>query len=215
MAVLSLRNVSKRFGRIQVIRDATFEIEAGQTVGLVGPNGSGKSVLLKLLCGFALPTSGQIWIDPAYLDKNRSFPDRFGVAINGPAYLPHRTGRQNLTDLAAIRRRTTTNDIDEVLLQVGLDPSLNQKVRHYSLGMKQKLSLAQALIEQPEVLILDEPFNALDSESVTSVHSLLAAKKAAGTTIVFTSHHRPDIDQLSDEILEFQSGVVMTSSANG
>lgn len=212
MSVLSLHHVSKRFGRTEVIRDATFDIEAGHTVGLVGPNGSGKSVLLKLMCGFAIPSTGEISIDPAYLDKNRSFPDRFGVAINGPAYLPHRTGRQNLLDLAAIRGRATANDIDETLLQVGLDPSLKQKMQHYSLGMKQKLSLAQALIEKPEVLILDEPFNALDSESAKSVHLLLAARKAAGTTIVFTSHHRPDIDELSDTLLEFRDGVVTVTT---
>jgi ABC-2 type transport system ATP-binding protein len=213
MTVLSLRKVSKRFGRTQVIRDATFDIERGKAFGLVGPNGSGKSVLLKLMCGFALPTSGDLWIDPAFLDRSRSFPDRFGVAINGPAYLPNRTGRQNLLDLAAIRRRATANEIDETLQQVGLDPALKQKVRHYSLGMRQKLSLAQALIEAPEVLILDEPFNALDAESAQSVRRLLAEKKRAGTTIVFTSHHRPDIEELSDTILEFENGVIATREA--
>jgi ABC-2 type transport system ATP-binding protein len=118
-----------------------------------------------------------------------------------------------LLDLAAIRRRATTTEIDETLRQVGLDPALKQKVRHYSLGMKQKLSLAQALIEKPEVLILDEPFNALDADSSKSVRLLLADKKRAGTTIVFTSHHRPDIEELSDTILEFENGVIATRDA--
>lgn len=208
MPVISLRAVVKRFGRLEIVRDATFDIHAGQTYGLVGSNGSGKSVLLKLICGFSVPSSGTVTVDARYLSANRSFPDRFGVTINGPAYLPHLTGRRNLLDLAAIRHQIKPAMIDETLHRVGLDPALPQKVRNYSLGMKQKLSLAQALMEQPEVLILDEPFNALDSDSAVSLTQLLREEHQKGTTILFTSHHRADIDELSDQILRFDNGVV-------
>ncbi|ALE04759.1 multidrug ABC transporter ATP-binding protein (plasmid) [Arthrobacter sp. ERGS1:01] len=212
MSIISLRKVTKHFGKNSVIRDASFDIEAGRTYGLVGPNGSGKSVLLKLMCGFAIPSSGDIWVDPKYLSSNRSFPEHFGVAINGPAYLPHLTGRKNLLELAAITRRAGAAEVDSALGRVGLDLDVKQKVRDYSLGMKQKLSLAQALMEEPSVLILDEPFNALDASSATRLGSILREEQAKGTTIVYTSHHRADIDEHSDQLLEFDGGIVKTLS---
>lgn len=208
MPVISLYQVSKRYRRSTVIRDATFDIHPGQVYGLVGPNGSGKSVLLKMLCGLSVPTSGRLTIDARYLDPRRTFPDRFGVTINGPAYLAHATARDNLRDLAAIRRTATIEDIDRTLDRVGLDPTLRQKVRDYSLGMKQKLSLAQALLENPAVLVLDEPFNALDADSATRTRTLLLEEKQRGTTLIFTSHHGPDIDGLADHVLHINDGIV-------
>jgi ABC-2 type transport system ATP-binding protein len=204
-AVVSVRSVTKRYKALTVLDNVSFDVEKGRTYGLVGPNGAGKSVLLKLLCRFSIPDTGEIWIDPRYLSKNRSFPDRFGVTINGPAYLPGSTGRRNLLDLAAIQKRIGPEIVDATLLKLGLRPELPQKVRDYSLGMKQKLSLAQALMEAPEVLILDEPFNALDSDSVMNVKRILREEHDKGTTIIFTSHMRQDVDDLSTDVLEIDN----------
>ncbi len=205
MTIVSVRGVTKRYKGHVIFDDISFDIEQGRTYGLVGPNGSGKSVLLKLLCGFAVPDAGEIWVDPRYLSKNRSFPDRFGVTINGPAYIAGATARRNLLELAAIRNRIGTEEVDAALLQVGLRPELKQKVRNYSLGMKQKLSLAQALMENPEVLLLDEPFNALDADSVITLKRILRDEQAKGTTIVFTSHNPADIHEFSTEILQIEN----------
>ena len=212
MTIVSVRGVTKRYKGNVVFDDISFDIEQGKTYGLVGPNGSGKSVLLKLLCGFAVPDAGEIWIDPRYMSKNRSFPDRFGVTINGPAYIAGATARRNLLELATIRNRIGAKEVDASLLQVGLRPELKQKVRNYSLGMKQKLSLAQALMESPEVLFLDEPFNALDADSVITLKRILRDEQDKGTTIVFTSHNREDIEEFSTEILEIENSTVRAHS---
>lgn len=207
-AVIQVDGVAKRYRNVELFQDVTFAIEPGRTYGLVGPNGSGKSVLLKLLAGLAQPDHGSITIDPHYLSRDRSYPDRFGVTLNAPAYLGNLTGRRNLLQLAAIRNRITPEQVDATLSAVGLDPALKQRVRNYSLGMKQKLALAQALMEQPKVLLLDEPFNALDKTSNANVRSLLEQQQTAGTTIVFTSHDHRDIDALSHHILEIDNHTV-------
>ncbi|WP_375400550.1 ATP-binding cassette domain-containing protein [uncultured Amnibacterium sp.] len=206
--VIRVADVTKRYRAAELFHDVTFDIEPGRTYGLVGPNGSGKTVLLKLLAGLTLPDRGSIAIDPSHLGRDRSYPDRFGITINGPAYLGHLTGRQNLLQLAAIRRRIAADRIDTTMAAVGLSPDLKQRVRHYSLGMKQKLSLAQALMEHPSVLLLDEPFNALDRTSISTVHGLLQEQQSLGTTIVFTSHDSRHIRDLSDVVLEIDARTV-------
>ena len=208
MTVITLTEVDKRFGRKEILRDVSLGIEEGRTYGLVGPNGAGKSVLLLLMCGLLRPSSGTATIDPRYLSRGRDYPDRFGVSINGPGYLAGRSARQNLADLAAIRKQVGEDRIDEVLEQVGLSSSSPLKARNFSLGMLQKLSLAQALLEHPAVLLLDEPFNALDAESVERLREILVAEKAKGTTIVFTSNRDSDIEMLSYEVLRVEGGRV-------
>jgi ABC-2 type transport system ATP-binding protein len=211
--VIQVDRVAKRYRNVELFHDVTFTIEPGRTYGLVGPNGSGKSVLLKLLAGLALPDHGTVTIDPHYLSGDRSYPDRFGVTLNAPAYLGNLTGRRNLLQLAAIRNRITTEQVDATLEAVGLDPALKQKVRNYSLGMKQKLALAQALMERPQVLLLDEPFNALDKTSTANVRALLEQQQRLGTTIVFTSHDHRDIDALSHHILEIDDHTIRAEPA--
>lgn len=207
-AVIEVTDVAKRYRNVELFHDVTFTIQPGHTYGLVGPNGSGKTVLLKLLAGLALPDHGTVRIDPAYLSRDRSYPDRFGVTLNAPAYLGNLTGRRNLLQLAAIRNRITAEQVDHTLTAVGLDPALKQKVRNYSLGMKQKLALAQALMEKPAVLLLDEPFNALDKASTAAARTLLEAQQQLGTTIVFTSHDHRDIDTLSTDVLELDDNTI-------
>jgi len=202
--VIDVREVTLRLGGFRLYADASMRIDRGQTYALTGHNGSGKSVLLKLICGFMTPDSGEVWVDPAYLSPRRTFPDRFGITIDGPAYLPGRTGIENLLDLARIRRRVGKAEILATMERVGLDPEIRQKVRTYSMGMKQKLSLAQALMEAPDVLLLDEPFNALDVESAARVKDVLREEQVRGTTILFTSHSRDDVTDLTDRVYRVQ-----------
>lgn len=202
MAVIEVREMSFSFAGRPIFRAASAEFERGHTYGLVGPNGSGKSVLLKLICGFLVPDTGEVFVAPEFLSRGRTFPEHFGIAIDGPAYLPHVTGLANLQELANIRKTISTREIRAAMQRLDLDPDSKQKVRNYSLGMKQKLSLTQALMENPEVLLLDEPFNALDATSVAVVKSILRELREAGKTMIFTSHNPVDIADLSDDIIE-------------
>jgi ABC-2 type transport system ATP-binding protein len=212
MPIITLTDVTKGFRGATLFEGVDLALERGRTYGLVGPNGCGKSVLFKLICGFLRPDAGVIDIDPALLSPGRTFPDRFGAIIDGPAYLAHRTGLENLTELAAIRKRITADEVRDAMRGMGLDPDSRTRVRSHSLGMKQKLSLAQALMERPEVLLLDEPFNALDVESVERLTAELLRQKDIGTTILFTSHEREHIDALSDEVLEISGGRIRPAS---
>lgn len=214
MTVITLTNVSKRYGDNQLFDNLNVGIERGRFYGLVGPNGSGKSVLFKIMCGFVRPDGGSATISAEFLSKRRVFPDEFGVMIDGPAYLPFETGFENLHRLARIRKRITEDDVRTVMREVGLDPAAPQKARRYSLGMKQKLSLAQALMEDPEVLILDEPFNALDAEAVVDVKKILRRRHEAGATIIFTSHNRDDIDELAEDILVLRDRKIEVEAAS-
>ncbi|MBF4618553.1 ABC transporter ATP-binding protein [Clavibacter sp. VKM Ac-2873] len=212
MPIITLTGVTKVFRGNTLFQGVDLALERGRTYGLVGPNGCGKSVLFKLICGFMRPDSGVIDIDPDLLSPGRTFPDRFGAIIDGPAYLAHRTGLQNLTELAAIRKRITVDEVRDAMRAMGLDPDSRTRVRSYSLGMKQKLSLVQALMERPEVLLLDEPFNALDAESVERLTAELRRQQGLGTTILFTSHEREHIDALSHEVLEITGGRIRNTT---
>lgn len=205
--VVSVHDVSKAYGSNRLFDGVSFTIERGRRYGLVGVNGSGKSVLLKMLCGFERPDAGEIRIDPDFLSPRRTFPERFGVAINGPAYLPGITAEANLLRLARIRKTVGIDRVRDVIRAVGLAPS-TKRVGSYSMGMKQKLSLAQALLEYPDVLILDEPFNSLDASSVERITLLLQDLAAAGTTLVFSSHHADVVAELCDDILTIADGTI-------
>ena len=209
MVVVEVSGVSKSFRGHEVLSGVDLAIDSGRSYGLVGPNGAGKSLLLQMMCGLVRPDSGSVKIDPKFLSGDRAFPDRFGIAINGPAYLPGLSAMGNLLRLAAIRRRANKVELSETLTSLGLDPLSKQKVRNFSLGMRQKLSLAQAFIESPEVLLLDEPFNALDAESVANVSGLLKDKLAGGITIVMTSHHSNEIEAVCDNTLRIANGSVI------
>lgn len=209
--VVSVRNVHKSYGSNPLFSGINFDIVRGRSYGLVGVNGSGKSVLMKMMCGFERPDSGDVIINPEFLSRGRTFPERFGVAINGPAYLPALTAEANLLRLARIRKVVGIDRVREVIRDVGLAPSA-KRVGSYSMGMKQKLSLAQALLEHPTVLILDEPFNSLDAESVSRIKTLLRHQSEDGTTLVFSSHSAVDVNDLCDEILTITAGLIEKST---
>lgn len=205
MSVIQLENVTKSFKGNTLFENVSATFEPGKIYGIVGHNGSGKSVLFKLICGFTVPDSGHVSIDPRFLSKNRTFPEGFGVIIDRPGYLPNKSGLDNLRDLAKIRGIIGDTEIKAAMESVGLPPGTKQAVRNYSLGMKQKLALAQAIMEEPQVLMLDEPFNALDVDSVTLIRNLLLSYCAEGRTIIFTSHNREDMDLLADNVFRIRA----------
>lgn len=205
MTLIELTNVSKSYKGIPLFENLHFSIESGKIYGLVGPNGSGKSVLFKMMCGFVFPDQGNVRVRGEELQRKNRFPKGFGIIIDRPGYLANKTGLENLTYLAMIQNQITDQQIKEAMLAVGLNPEAPQKVKNYSLGMKQKLALAQAIMEDQEVLLLDEPFNALDIDSVEKIRNLLLMLKEQGKTIVLTSHNQEDIDILSDNIFRVRN----------
>lgn len=208
MNVITAQNVSKRFRRRPVLQGVDLAIEQGLVYGLVGPNGSGKSVLLRLLSGLIPPDEGTVTIDPAFLSEDGAFPEKFGLIIDRPGFIPTRTGLKNLTFLASLRDVIGESRIREVLAEVGLDPDNPEKVSRYSLGMRQRLALAQAIMEEQTVLILDEPFNAMDTSGVGIVRSVITSAREAGKTVVFTTHDQREIEALSDVQLTIEGGTV-------
>lgn len=198
--MISLKNVSKSYKGLTLFQNVNLEIEKGSICGIVGPNGSGKSVLFKMICGFVFPDEGSIVVDGVEIGKSKRFPDNIGIIIDRPGYIANKTGFQNLKELAMIRGKISDEKIAETMKKVGLQPQAKQKVKHYSLGMKQKLAIAQAIMEDQQILILDEPFNALDAESVNTIRHLLLSFKNEGRTILLTSHNQEDIDILCDRV---------------
>lgn len=205
LALIELTNVSKSYKGIPLFENLHFSIESGKIYGLVGPNGSGKSVLFKMMCGFVFPDQGKVRVRSEELQRKNRFPKGFGIIIDRPGYLANKTGFENLNYLAMIQNQITDQQIKEAMLAVGLNPEAPQKVKDYSLGMKQKLALAQAIMEDQDVLLLDEPFNALDIDSVENIRDLLLLLKEKGKTIVLTSHNQEDIDILSDHVFRVRN----------
>ena len=181
----------------------------GTIVGLVGRNGSGKTMLLKSICGIVPPTSGQILVRGKEIGKDIDVPDNIGVIIETPGFLLNYTGFQNLKYLSMIRNKITKNQILEALKIVGLDQQRNKKAGKYSLGMQQRLGIAQAIMEHPDILLLDEPMNGLDNQGVEEIRTLLLKLKEEGTTILLASHSREDISILCDEVFELDHGSIL------
>ena len=205
MSIISLKNVSKSYKGLTLFENIDLNVEKGRIYGIVGPNGSGKSVLFKMICGFVFPDEGTIIVNGVEIGKSKRFPENIGIIIDRPGYIPNKTGFQNLKELAMIRGKISDEKIFETMEIVGLQPTAKQKVKHYSLGMKQKLAIAQAIMEDQQILILDEPFNALDAESVNKIRRLLLAFKNEGRTILLTSHNQEDIDILCDYVFRINN----------
>ena len=204
--IIELNQVSKYFSRRPVLKDVSLSVEAGTTVGIVGSNGSGKSVLFRLVCGFLAPDSGTIKVQEELLGSKRDFPDNVGVLINSPGFISLNTGLQNLEYLAGIRGVIGKRQIRAAMQKVGLDPEDKTKVEHYSLGMKQKLGLAQAIMEGQDILVLDEPFNALDYKTHNDIKEIIRILQAEGKTIMLTSHDYEDLESLCHQIYVLEGG---------
>ena len=205
-AMIRVTNLKKSFGDEEVLKGITCEFERGKTHAVVGNNGSGKSVFFKCICGFIEPTEGEIVVDGKVIGKEVDFPDSLGLIIERPGFLPGLSGFKNLKLLADIRGNISDEQIKETIFRVGLDPVSKKGVGKYSMGMKQRLGIAQAIMENPEVLILDEPFNGLDKEGVREIRELIMELKESGKTIFLTSHNNEDIKVLADVVWEMDGG---------
>lgn len=197
---IEVNHVYKSFGKEQVLMDVNFSIPPGSIYGVVGNNGSGKTVLMKCICGFMKCDRGKIVVNGKQVGKEVDFPDRLGVIIETPGFIPNLTGYKNLKILAALKGRIGKSEIRETLLRVGLDPDMKKPVSKYSLGMRQRLGIAQAIMEDPKVLVLDEPFNGLDQHGVVEIRALLKDLKADGKSILLASHNAQDIKELCDHV---------------
>lgn len=201
-------NVTKKIGRNIVVDNASFTIKSNSITGLKGINGSGKTMIMRLISGLIYPTSGKVFIGNKKLGEDISFPDSIGIMLENPAFLNGYNGYDNLRILADIKSIINEDDICEVMKLVGLEESGLKKYRKFSLGMKQRLGIAAAIMEKPEILILDEPTNSLDEDGVEMVKKILRQEKERGATIVLSCHDTQILEDLSDEIIEIQTGKI-------
>ena len=190
---ISVRNVCKDFGQVRVLKSVSRDFEAGKIHGIVGNNGSGKTVLMKCICGFLLPTEGMVLVNGKRVGKDVDFPSDLGIIIETPGFLPNITGVKNLEILASLNKKIGLADIADSIRRVGLDPQSKTPVGKYSLGMRQRLGIAQAIMENPSLLILDEPMNGLDKHGVAEMRKLIKGLKNEGKTILLASHNQGDI----------------------
>lgn len=212
---VEIKNYSKVIKGKSILDHINYNFTEGKIYGLYGRNGSGKTMLMRAIAGLIYPTEGEIIIDGKQLHKDISFPPSMGVIIENMELMPQYDAYTNLKLLSKIKKEATDEDIKEALDKVGLADVGKKKVRAYSLGMKQKLSIAQAIFEKPELLLLDEPTNALDEESVKEVRNLLLELKKQGALIIIASHNKEDINYLADVILEVHSGKIREMETKG
>ena len=205
-SIIDLQDVSIAFGEETVLSHVNHQFEREKIHGITGCNGSGKTVLIKCICGFLRPTAGRILVDGKEIGRDADFPDDIGIIIETPGFLPELSGKKNLKLLASLRRKADDAAIEKAMELVGLDPCARKKVGKYSLGMRQKLALAQAIMENPHLLILDEPFNALDRQSAAHMRDLLKSLRNEGKTILLVSHISSDIEALCDTVCEMDGG---------
>lgn len=206
---IEVQNVVKRFRDQVVLKNVSISFEKGQIHGIVGRNGSGKTVLFKCICGLMHPEEGVILVNGKRVGRDVDMPEDIGAIIEAPGFLPNYSGYKNLRFLANIRRKIGKEEILSVLKTVGLDPESRKHVGKYSLGMRQRLGIAQAIMEDPEILILDEPMNGLDNAGVQDIRALLLELKAQEKTILLASHNHEDIAALCDTVHEMDGGVLL------
>lgn len=207
MDCIKIEHISKKFEKKTVIDDVSYNFECGKIYGIVGTNGCGKSVLFKLISGLMKPTSGEIVVGNVKVGKNGAMPLDVGLLIEHPGFLPNLTGLENLEQLAAIKNQIARKEIEEVLKKVSLYQDKDVKVKNYSLGMLQRLGIAQALMEKPKILLLDEPFNSMDYEGVEELRTVIKEYvRDNGATMIVTSHNKDDIEILSDVVLQLKNG---------
>ncbi|CAM3435967.1 MULTISPECIES: ATP-binding cassette domain-containing protein [Saccharibacillus] len=210
--IIVVKKLSKSFKGEAVLKSLDLELEAGKCYGFTGKNGSGKSVFFKLLLGLILPDHGEIHFWGKKLGKEIDFAPDAGVMIEHPGFIENYSGFKNLKYLSKIKNVIDDAQIKASMIQTGLDPESKKAVKNYSLGMKQRLALAQAIMENPKILVLDEPMNGLDEEGVHEIRTLLIEKKQQGTTLLISSHIAEDIQSLCDEVYKFEKGQLFPSN---
>lgn len=192
----------------KILENINVSFKQGQIHGLIGRNGSGKTMLMKCICGFVKPSSGKVIVNNQIIGKDCDFPKNVGIIIETPNFIPYYSGFKNLKLLADLNNKISNEDIKKSMERVGLNPNLKLHIRKYSLGMRQRLGLAQAIMENPDILILDEPTNALDKDGVADIRTYLKELKKEGKTIVIASHSTEDIDTLCDTVHEMDKGII-------
>lgn len=203
-----LVKVTKSFQNEQVLKSITHSFEQGKIHGIMGLNGSGKTVMFKCICGFLRPDSGTVIVQGRQIGKDMDFPQSVGMIIESPGFLSHLSGFANLKRLALIQRKITDEQIRKSIARVGLDPFSKKKTGQYSLGMRERLGIAQAIMEDPRLLVLDEPFNGLDKRGVQDVCVLLEELRSRGRTILLAAHNMREIEDLCDTVCEMDAGVL-------
>ena len=206
---IEVNHVSKTINKTLILDDITLSLEGGKIYGLQGPNGSGKTMFLRLLAGLIRPSSGEVLIDGTKLGVDCDFPSSMGLLIENPAFLPNYTGIGNLELLADLQSKVNKNQIHDTLQRVGLNPNDSRKYRKYSLGMKQRLGIAAAIMERPDLILIDEPTNALDDDGIKQVCEIMRQERARGALIIFACHDAEIVRDLSDEVLKVNAGHIV------
>lgn len=208
MSIIEVKNLTKRYKDVTVLKNISVSFEKGRIYGLVGRNGSGKTLLLRCICGLVPIDEGKILVGGSEVTTRKNLPLDMGIIIETPGFLHNQTGFQNLKLLASIKGRITEEEIRLAITSVGLKADMKTKVSKFSLGMRQRLAIAQAIMENPPILLLDEPFNGLDNNGVVKMRELLLKLKKLGKTIVLASHNQMDIDMLCDVVYEIDAGEI-------
>lgn len=210
--MILVKNLSLTIKETEILKTINVKFDSGRIHGLIGRNGSGKTMLMKCICGFVTPTDGEIFIDDCKVGKDFDFPPNAGIIIETPGFIPYYSGFKNLKLLADLNNKIKSEQIRAAIQQVGLDPNSKLHVKKYSLGMRQRLGLAQAIMENPDILILDEPMNGLDKDGVGDMRKYLLDLKKQGKTIIIASHSAEDIEILCDTVSEMDKGVLTALS---
>ena len=206
--IIEVKNVSKNFRETRALDNISLDFERGKIHGIIGRNGSGKTVLMKCICGFMTPTSGEVLVNGEKVRPSKA-QENIGLIIETPGFIGGKSGLRNLQYLLRLRGKSDRSTVENAMRAVGLDPANKKPVRKYSLGMRQRLGIAQAIMEDPELLLLDEPMNGLDNQGVEDMRGLFAELRERGKTILLASHSNEDIRALCDTVCELDHGRVM------
>ena len=206
--IIEVKNVTKTFREVKALDGVSLDFERGKIHGIIGRNGSGKTVLMKCICGFMTPTSGEVLVNGEKVRPSKA-QENIGLIIETPGFIGGKSGLRNLQYLLRLRGKSDRSTVENAMRAVGLDPANKKPVRKYSLGMRQRLGIAQAIMENPELLILDEPMNGLDNQGVEDMRGLFAELRERGKTILLASHSNEDIRALCDTVCELDHGRVM------
>lgn len=204
--VITVEHVGLTIGKNVILKDINMEMERGKIYGFIGRNGSGKTMLMRCICGFVRITDGKISVNNQRIGEDVDFPSNIGIIIENPEFVPYYSGYKNLKLLADVKKRIGKEEIKNAMQMAGLNPNLRLHVGRYSLGMRQRLGIAQAIMEDPDILILDEPMNGLDNEGVEDVRTILIGLKEKGKTVIIASHNKEDIDILCDKVWNLEHG---------
>ncbi|MFR1709711.1 MAG: ABC transporter ATP-binding protein [Clostridium sp.] len=206
-AYIEIKNVTKEINGNLILNDINLNFYRGKIYGIKGKNGSGKTMLFRAICGF-IKTEGAVIVNGKQIGKDGSYPENVGVLLENPGFLPNYSGFKNLKYLAEINNKISDTNIKNILKEVGLDPEEKKSFKKYSLGMKQKLGIAQAVMENPDIVILDEPTNALDEESVKKINSMIAKLKEDNKLVLISNHNREELEMICDEIYTMENGKI-------